>query len=392
MEELSEFAGKFSSENNIKNYDINIEGAVAKGENYLGEVVFFNITPKDSSKPFHFIRKKSKCPKDTKEKAAIRIASQREFYVYQTVFPEMKDFLKRHKTNSTMNILPEVYWVQEEENQRMMILENMKYSGYRMLDKKLQMNHEKVTLVLETYAKFHSISFAMKELEPEKFKRLTSSMDDVWCHFKSVFDAENYFGPLLRDVLKKLRENGRTDLALKYKPIEDDVENVVYIDVDPEDRMVVCHGDSWNNNMLFKNDEEGNPQSVCLIDFQISSLSTPVLDLCQFLLSAGDKEVLNNVEDYLKLYHQFLSDTLKNYEIDVSNLFSLEKLMNQWKKYANTGLVIAISTIQVSLSEGEEMPEDMNLLTYTDSSEMKNCDLFDRRVLDLLISFGEKYL
>ncbi|XP_045467744.1 uncharacterized protein LOC123676093 [Harmonia axyridis] len=392
MDDLSTFAEKLMSEKGVENYNLTLEGLVKKGENYLGEVLFFNILPKNGDKPLHFVRKKAKFVNNTEERECIRKVYQRESYMYKFVFPALKDFTNRQRIKSTLFFSPKVYSIHEEENQEMLIFENMKYSGYQLLDKKLPMDKDRVSLVLETYAKFHSLSFAMSELEPETFKDLTENMTDVWGKFKLILDASNYFGALLKDVVSKHDEDNNSNLMLKYKPIIDDIENVVYVEVDECDRLVICHGDSWSNNMLFKDNEEKAPQSVCLIDFQMSSMSTPALDLSHYLLSTGDKEVLYNIEEYLKLYHDFLSDSLKLFKIDVDKVFSYEKLMKHWRKYGKTGLVIAVSNIQMSLAELEEIPDELNSIIHTNTSEMRNADLFNKRIGDLLISFAEKFL
>lgn len=116
------------------------------------------------------------------------------------------------------------------------------------------MNHDQVTVVLQTYAKFHSISLAMKQLEPEKFVNLTCDLDDIWINFKYVFDAQNYFDVLFQDVLNLLKAKGRPVLVLKYKLIQDDMDNIVYVKMQEADRLIISHGDSWINNMHFRND------------------------------------------------------------------------------------------------------------------------------------------
>lgn len=124
----------------------------------------------------------------------------------------------------------------------------------------------------------------------------------------------------------------------------------------------------------------------------MSSLSTPALDLGQFLFSAGEKDVLYNIDKYLKLYHDQLTESLKSYGVEIDGIFSFENFMAHWTKYNKTGLIIALCIIQMSLSEAGEIPDDLTLLTYTDCSGMKNAEIFKRRVNDLLISFGEAYL
>lgn len=252
MDELQKIAKKMMAEKGIEEYNLNIQGTMEKGENYIGEVFFFTITTKTDAKISHFVRKKAKYSKDSEEQSAMKKASQREFYVYRVVYPAMKKFLEDQKNNSALTIIPKLHCIYEEDNKEVLIMGNMKYSGFKMHTNKSPMSHKEICLVLETYAKFHSISFAMKELEPAKFKEVSGSMTDVWINFKPIFGTDNYFEPLIKDGLKELKRQGRSDLVKKYRSIEEDLENVIYVDVGEGDKIAICHGDAWNNNMMFK--------------------------------------------------------------------------------------------------------------------------------------------
>lgn len=50
---------------------------------------------------------------------------------------------------------------------------------------------------------------------------------------------------------------------------------------------VLCHGDLWINNLLFRSDVDGNVESVKIVDLQAMRYSSPVSDIIQFLYAVS---------------------------------------------------------------------------------------------------------
>lgn len=76
--------------------------------------------------------------------------------------------------------------------------------------------------------------------------------------------------------------------------------------------LVLNHGDMWLNNMMFKNDSEGNAVDVSLIDFQGSFWGGPSGDLHYFLVSSvADDIKIEYYDEFVAFYHQNLVESLK---------------------------------------------------------------------------------
>lgn len=75
--------------------------------------------------------------------------------------------------------------------------------------------------------------------------------------------------------------------------------------------QVLNHGDLINN-MLFKNDEKGNPIDVKFIDFQLSFWGSPIADLMYFLLTSVRDEIKTaHFDELIAFYHKELIKSLK---------------------------------------------------------------------------------
>lgn len=76
---------------------------------------------------------------------------------------------------------------------------------------------------------------------------------------------------------------------------------------------ILCHGDLWLNNMMFKLDDEGNTVDVKLIDFQAPYWRSPAGDLLNFLLSSvADDIKIVHFDDFITFYQENLSEALKD--------------------------------------------------------------------------------
>ena len=80
-----------------------------------------------------------------------------------------------------------------------------------------------------------------------------------------------------------------------------------------EDNLVtLIHGDSWINNIMFQEDEDGKPLDVKLIDYQVLRLLHPTMDLGYYIYISTDlpfREAHENtiLEEYFNVLSGYLS-------------------------------------------------------------------------------------
>lgn len=76
---------------------------------------------------------------------------------------------------------------------------------------------------------------------------------------------------------------------------------------------VLCHGDFWCNNVMFRYDEEnGSPQQCLLLDFQLANYNSPAFDLNYFIFTSARKDIrLAEMDHFIHHYHQELVSNLK---------------------------------------------------------------------------------
>ncbi|KAK9874582.1 hypothetical protein WA026_005415 [Henosepilachna vigintioctopunctata] len=76
----------------IKRYQLQIHGFCEKGENFIGDVVFFSVVNLDTNKKHNLVMKTAKRSEDIRKTIPVVFAYKRESFMYRDVFPAMKKF------------------------------------------------------------------------------------------------------------------------------------------------------------------------------------------------------------------------------------------------------------------------------------------------------------
>lgn len=224
-----------------------------------------------------------------------------------------KGLMKRE--NSFMEY-PKCYQTLDVEPEECLILEDLKVRGFKSIDRhteELTVDH--VRLYLRAIAKYHAISFALRDQQPVKFHELTSNLGDVFIERDNVAIRE-FFTEQTEYVLKLFSANEYVDLLDKLKRFF--VKDALDVAVDGiesefnDPAAIVSYGDANLNNTLFRYDSEKKPIEICLLDWQASRLSSPVTDIVYFMFACVTKEVRDiHYFSLIKDYHERLSTHIR---------------------------------------------------------------------------------
>lgn len=191
----------------------------------------------------------------------------------------------------------------------------MSVHGLGILDRFTQkITADHVFLVMECLGKFHAISLALKDKQPEKFQQITTDFDEVLIQENL---NRSFFKQQTQVILEVLSDADDSHLLAKAEELvsEKDLLDIAIECLEEsvhESATAIAHGDSWQNNIMFKNDENGNPIDLCLLDWQGSRHSSPITDITYFLFSCTTKELRDDhYDDFLKAYHTSLSNHLQ---------------------------------------------------------------------------------
>lgn len=110
---------------------------------------------------------------------------------------------------------------------------------------------------------------------------------------------------------------------------------------------------------MFQNEA---PVNICLLDYQISRYSSPVLDLAYFFFTSTDKALRDaHYTELLQLYYNSLSTNINKLGSDASKLFSYENLQDQLKQFGRYGLIVAPMLLHIITVKPDDIPDLDNL-------------------------------
>lgn len=287
---------------------------------------------------------------------------ERECYMYTTVLPMFKKFQQEKGLTDAANDFhqfPNCYYAcsNKAANEHVIIMDDLRAAGYELWDKLTPMKLENVKLLWTALGRFHGLSFALRDQRPEVFAEIPAKIPDLMTIFLDDVPAfEKIFSDCLAQAIQLLTEDGQHADELRYLESvtgtwTDAIRMCTRQDVAGRFN-VIGHGDCWNNNMMFRNGNE----EICLLDWQVSRICSPALDLSYFLTSSTDRELRDrHLPALMRLYYDELARTIRACGSDADRLFRFEDLQDQMVQFGVFGLTTAPSLLSIIVSRPENI-------------------------------------
>lgn len=264
---LQNLISKKEKNDEIRILDSDVSAAVGVGDNYLSLLyrVKVDYTRKEGG-PVQKIQlmikgaPTSKFLQDMIENMGI---FKKELAMYNECLPAMKKILEESFPEEKNFIAAESY---ECDLPNTIVMEDLQLSGYKMANRRKQLDYEHCKVTLESLARFHALSLKVdpeisdkvsydfyQESLREQMEPYLDNSFPVWLDFLEQSESCSRFVPFLRRAVKHSFDK----MLLIVKP-------------NPDSIRCLNHGDSWINNILYKYDEDGNVKHAKLVDYQLS--------------------------------------------------------------------------------------------------------------------------
>ncbi|XP_071526467.1 uncharacterized protein [Panulirus ornatus] len=256
--------------------------------------------------------------------------------------------------------VPKCFYMRGDSGKEIIFLENLLPRGFKMNDRSKGLDVAHTKLILQELARFHAASLLLLAKVPDRV--LDHRYDFIkidWTNFSD--NAKDFLKDFFSMVMKK--NSNILHLVGGYRRVEewlarnsergcDMMESHLQTDV-PFD--VICHGDCWNNNLLFRYSDTGVPLEVMLLDMQVCRRASPALDLNNLLFTSLPGRLRKaNTDDFLATYYDSLSKVLKGG--GMSPPFTLPELQHEYRNKHGHGLFFGMLSGSTVVSEACGMP------------------------------------
>uniref|UniRef100_A0A1I8PPI3 CHK kinase-like domain-containing protein n=1 Tax=Stomoxys calcitrans TaxID=35570 RepID=A0A1I8PPI3_STOCA len=314
-------------------------------------------------------------PKNPSFRAHSRIADlyKREVFMYKQVFSQFKQLqaeCQEHQDNSyQFDNVPELLFTCLDVEDEFLILEDLSQSGFKQNQRTEMPTYELASATFRSIAKFHAMSFVLQAKKPQQFKEFVQQMDD------NLFteDIEPITVEFGKKYIRKTRvmlqqsevKSQSTAVAKQIKglqKLEDNFKRVCLQSVNGQliaPYAVICHGDFWNNNMLYGNRNNAEQTtSAKLIDFQLSRYASPILDLVHYLYTSTEGDLRKKYfEELLDTYFEHLKAHISYHNLIIDDIYPKKIFMQQLKDYGIYGFCMAAFSIPFFISTSSELPD-----------------------------------
>ncbi|XP_023024016.2 uncharacterized protein [Leptinotarsa decemlineata] len=301
---------------------------------------------------------------------------KKEVFMYTVFVPLLKDM----GLENLVDFLPVCYLVRPDE---MILLDDLSYKGYSSLDVSNSFHHDHLLKSITPLAKLHATSLVF-EKKLSDFLETTTTIDEYYKEyleeifymtgngFESLVQCfVKYFLEKFPDIPKKL-----TAEVIKEK-IDVQINKWFNAVKNSEYPKVLCHGDTWCNNIMFQHDGREKTDKCYFVDYQLTRYCPPAFEILGFIYCTTDKKTRSKYKEYvLESYYNELETHLKEHEVKIENIYPFDTFMKSCESIKLFSIFHALVYLHYIL-----IPKDILEKMKRDKKLMEKLMSDDRRKL-----------
>ncbi|XP_017010764.2 uncharacterized protein pkm [Drosophila takahashii] len=343
--------------------ELRLQRASAKGDNYLGVVWRMQVAPGDSQRSL--VVKLPPQNRVRRKQFFARPCFLRETAAYEEFLPLAEMIQEKWSIPAEDRFRQHALCLgtRQDEPNECIVLEDLACSGFSLHNRFHDLSLEQVRQVIRTYAKLHAISLAAKRQFPDRMHKL-QLLVDIFEQRREDHALGVYFENLKGSALSALLSTPADD---RYRRrLESYFSRGSYFELllplvggsNCEPFAVICHGDCWNNNILYKSSEGGVLEDVRLIDWQLMRYASPVTDLAYFLFTCTSRDFRQrHLKNILEDYYEELGVQLKRLGEQLDQLLPRSAFDEQVATKAPVGLLLAMMVLPIVTMQGQDVPD-----------------------------------
>nr|XP_040219383.2 uncharacterized protein LOC120947773 isoform X2 [Anopheles coluzzii] len=335
-----------------------------KGDAYLSELYRIQLTGEPAEpgrdEPLVVNVVVKTIPKNVGRRNTFRSADffRNEANFYNVVLKELYRFQDARKPTNPFKDINPCYVAYTDGVNDFVAMEDLGQYGYKTASRAEGVGLEECKRCMRSLGRFHALSLAMKEQEPDRFHEIAQQHVEETYYSARLKSWYNNFLQVQIDIARDAmaREYPGTELERTMEKFFDcDLyDHMVYLTHTRNQNSVINHGDCWMPNFLF---HDSTP-AMRMIDFQLARYCSPALDIAFFVYSCTSQALRDaHYEDLLGAYHGGLAEMLRDLGSDPDTVFPRAELEKEMRQYARFGCGMGIESIPFSLLDESEVPD-----------------------------------
>ncbi|CAH1113499.1 unnamed protein product [Psylliodes chrysocephalus] len=309
--------------------DMQVSNLTNPGDNWGSQIYKVDLklkTKTTESEELYLVAKQIPNSEYYQQVFNVQVTFNQEKEFYKTVVPTLHDFQRKMGTK-ILDAFPKFYGARNSLNcengkvdkDGLIVVENLKIKGYKNLDRFVGFDLSTSRTILKTLAQFHAIPLAIKLKEPEVFEQKIKPHLSCFLPKLPKVNLSSETAELVK--LLEESEECRHLTGVLEKSIE---YFLLFPEIYREPFSTVVHRDFWVNNIMVNSKND-----VKIVDFQMYTYDSPIVDLFFFLFTSVQTEVLKeNLDNLLHFYHENFIQTLVDHKCQ-TEAFSYEKFLDE---------------------------------------------------------------
>ncbi|XP_037794505.1 uncharacterized protein LOC119589919 isoform X6 [Penaeus monodon] len=277
-----------------------------------------------------------------------------EFYL--KLQPQLNAVLE--ETGMEPLALPRCFYGRVEKKNELLFLEDLRPRGFKMFDRRKGLDVAHVSLVLKELARLHAASLLLEKKEPEYFKG--TYLNRGWAHmFEGALDLSFVLGQHIDSAITMLNKIGGYESAVTWAgSLKPKLQDLFERQMEPSKYHVLCHGDAWNNNLLFSYGEDGSPEAVMFVDLQMCRRVSFANDLNYLLYTSLTGDVRKpNLDALLETYRVRFNAVMEAGGAEGEGRLSEAEVLQEFRSKNVIGAIFTMMIICVILLEPQDVEE-----------------------------------
>lgn len=269
----------FLRQKNINNFKLILSEACSEGDNQLSRLYKVKVVPdmrcSTNDDNDQMLDLKYVCKVTIKNEARrkfqnIRSLFLREIYFYNDILKQFKNLESEFNLEPAARLYetPECVYFSDTFPE-LIVMPDVAFEGYSMFNRHETLDFQHVHLALTTLGKFHALSFVLRDKKPDIFKDIVETVKEDTLFpdgrdNKDKIEITMFITPFSREYFKislnhlKANSNEFQNYDKIIQTFEYIRDNLLTILVDAvkgkfcEPYAILCHGDFWNNNLMYK--------------------------------------------------------------------------------------------------------------------------------------------